>query len=68
MTILSGYQEQQYATVKETKLCALYFLPDAPTVSAPGWICDVVPTDIATAAKGYAKKCSGYDCDAQDRR
>ena len=30
--------------------------PDAPTVEAPSWICDVMPKDLAIGAKGYAKK------------
>lgn len=30
--------------------------PDAPTVEAPSWICDVMPKDLAIGARGYSKK------------
>ncbi|MEZ9199888.1 LPP20 family lipoprotein [Shewanella sp. 10N.286.54.B9] len=32
------------------------FYPDAPTVSAPRWVCDVMPEGIEMGAVGYAKK------------
>ncbi|QFT09438.1 lipoprotein [Vibrio sp. THAF190c] len=52
---LAGCQSNN-ATVKEAQNFAPCTFPDAPTVSAPGWICDVIPSDIAAAAKGYSKK------------
>lgn len=44
------------ATVEQSQNFAACTFPDAPQVSAPGWICDVMPSDIAIAATGYAKK------------
>jgi len=32
------------------------FYPDAPTVAAPRWVCDVMPEGIEMGAVGYAKK------------
>jgi hypothetical protein len=55
VAVLAGCQSNN-ATVKEAQNFAPCTFPDAPTVSAPGWICDVIPSDIAAAAKGYSKK------------
>lgn len=55
-TLLTACSNQ--ATVKETQDFAACTFPDAPEVSAPGWICDVIPSDIAIAATGYSKKSS----------
>lgn len=35
--------------------------PDSPTTEAPKWVCDVIPSDVAFGAVGYAKKSvAGY--------
>ncbi|WP_413282956.1 hypothetical protein [Vibrio sp. MA40-2] len=54
-TALAGCQSTG-STVEQTQNFAECTFPDAPTVKAPGWICDVMPTDLAAGAKGYAKK------------
>lgn len=43
-------------TVEQTQQFATCTFPDAPTVEAPAWICDVMPTDLAAGGMGYAKK------------
>ncbi|MGF1704601.1 hypothetical protein [Enterovibrio baiacu] len=43
-------------TVEQSQNFAACTFPDSPQDNAPGWICDVMPSDIATAATGYAKK------------
>ncbi|NAZ44804.1 hypothetical protein GL178_00810 [Vibrio toranzoniae] len=43
-------------TLEQAQNFASCTFPDAPTVEAPGWICDVVPMDVAIGATGYAKK------------
>lgn len=47
---------QSNSTVEQTQQFAQCTFPDAPTVEAPAWICDVMPTDLAAGATGYAKK------------
>lgn len=51
---LTGCSSPQ--TVEDAKSFASCTFPDAPTVQAPDWICDVMPVDIGAGAKGYAKK------------
>ena len=43
-------------TVEQAQQFAQCTFPDAPTTEAPAWICDVMPTDLAAGAMGYAKK------------
>ncbi|WP_117235254.1 lipoprotein [Vibrio maerlii] len=56
VTALAGCQSNNHATVEQAQNFAQCTFPDAPTVEAPGWICDVLPTDLAAGATGYAKK------------
>ncbi|OEE67137.1 hypothetical protein A1OO_15380 [Enterovibrio norvegicus FF-33] len=44
------------ATVEQSQNFAACTFPDSPKDEAPGWVCDVMPTDIGIAATGYAKK------------
>lgn len=53
---LAGCQSTNNSTVEQAQNFAPCTFPDAPTVAAPGWICDVLPTDLAAGATGYAKK------------
>ncbi len=53
---LAGCQSNNTATTEQAQNFAQCTFPDAPTVEAPGWICDVLPTDLAAGATGYAKK------------
>lgn len=55
ITALVGCQSNN-DTLEQAQNFASCTFPDAPTVEAPGWICDVVPTDVAIGATGYAKK------------
>ncbi|OED71671.1 hypothetical protein A143_17010 [Vibrio splendidus ZS-139] len=55
VTALAGCQSNNN-TLEQAQNFASCTFPDAPTVEAPGWICDVVPTDVAIGATGYAKK------------
>ena len=55
VTALVGCQSNNN-TLEQAQNFASCTFPDAPTVEAPGWICDVVPTDVAIGATGYAKK------------
>lgn len=55
VAVLAGCQSNN-STVEQAQNFAPCTFPDAPTVAAPGWICDVIPSDIAAAAKGYSKK------------
>lgn len=55
VAVLAGCQSNN-STVEQAQNFAPCTFPDAPTVEAPGWICDVIPSDIAAAAKGYSKK------------
>lgn len=43
-------------TVQQTQQFATCTFPDAPSVEAPAWICDVMPSDLEAGAMGYAKK------------
>lgn len=43
-------------TVKQAQEFAPCTFPDSPNDKAPGWICDVMPTDVGAGATGYAKK------------
>lgn len=47
------------ATVEQSQNFAACTFPDAPQHEAPGWICDVMPSDIGIAATGYSKKSAG---------
>ncbi|OEE57679.1 hypothetical protein A1OK_17110 [Enterovibrio norvegicus FF-454] len=44
------------ATVEQSQNFAACTFPDSPKDEAPGWVCDVMPSDIGIAATGYAKK------------
>ncbi|CDT83962.1 conserved exported hypothetical protein [Vibrio coralliirubri] len=55
VTALVGCQSNNN-TLEQAQNFASCTFPDAPTVEAPGWICDVVPKDVAIGATGYAKK------------
>ncbi len=43
-------------TVEQAQQFAPCTFPDSPTSEAPAWVCDVIPTDLAAGALGYAKK------------
>lgn len=43
-------------SVEDAQQFANCTFPDAPTVKAPAWICDVMPKDLAAGGMGYAKK------------
>ncbi|ROV59796.1 hypothetical protein EGH82_12050 [Vibrio ponticus] len=43
-------------TVQQGQNYAACTFPDAPTESAPGWVCDISPSDLGISATGYAKK------------
>lgn len=43
-------------TVEQTQQFADCTFPDAPSVDAPAWVCDVMPSDLAAGGMGYAKK------------
>ncbi|KXF83038.1 LPP20 family lipoprotein [Enterovibrio coralii] len=47
------------ATVEQSQNFAACTFPDSPQDDAPGWVCDVMPSDIGIAATGYAKKSAG---------
>lgn len=44
------------STVQETQYASQCVYPDAPEIEAPYWVCDVMPSDLAAGAVGYAKK------------
>ncbi|WP_065545950.1 LPP20 family lipoprotein [Vibrio scophthalmi] len=43
-------------TVEQSQDFAACTFPDSPSENAPGWVCDITPTDLAISATGYAKK------------
>ncbi|NRD71888.1 LPP20 family lipoprotein [Shewanella sp. VB17] len=53
LVFLSGCQSND--TVKNVQQIDCFY-PDAVTVSAPRWICDVMPDGIEIGAVGYSKK------------
>ncbi|PMN70272.1 LPP20 family lipoprotein [Enterovibrio norvegicus] len=52
--LLSACSNNQ--TVEQSQNFAACTFPDSPQDDAPGWICDVMPSDIAAASTGYAKQ------------
>ncbi len=52
--LLSGCSNNQ--TVTESQNYVSCTFPDSPSDKAPGWVCDITPTDLALSATGYAKK------------
>ncbi|CAK4074720.1 LPP20 family lipoprotein [Vibrio sp. 16] len=56
VTLLAGCQSTNTISVEQAQNFAPCTFPDAPTVAAPGWICDVLPTGLAAGATGYSKK------------
>ncbi|MGB0894937.1 MAG: LPP20 family lipoprotein [Parashewanella sp.] len=53
LAALSGCKSNDSVETVQDIQC---FYPDAPTVMAPKWICDVMPSGIELGAVGYAKK------------
>lgn len=47
---------QTTTTVQDVQNFAPCTFPDSPSDEAPAWVCDVMPTDLAAGATGYAKK------------
>ncbi|OBU29180.1 hypothetical protein C0Z01_09275 [Photobacterium kishitanii] len=54
--VLSSCASTSTSTIVENQNFSTCTYPDAPKDKAPAWICDVMPSDISTAAMGYAKK------------
>lgn len=52
--LLSACSNNQ--TIEQSQNFVSCSFPDSPSDDAPGWVCDITPTDLAISATGYAKK------------